>query len=69
MSDELKKDTDAWSGCMVGALLKQEYLKAIRDAGFSDVEELSEKAVSWKGLDERMVGNLISVSVSAHKPE
>jgi len=42
LSEEFKKDPDLYAGCIAGALLRQEYLQAIRDAGFAKVTVLSD---------------------------
>jgi arsenite methyltransferase len=36
-------DTQSWCGCIDGALTKEHYLDSIRQAGFQDVEVLSEQ--------------------------
>ena len=33
---ELKRDVEAWSGCIAGALEEQDYLEKLRRAGFAD---------------------------------
>lgn len=38
----IKKSVAAYVGCVAGALIKEDYLKAVKDAGFSDVKILSE---------------------------
>jgi arsenite methyltransferase len=38
----IKNSIDAYIGCLSGAIMKDEYLKTIRDAGFQDVEILDE---------------------------
>jgi SAM-dependent methyltransferase len=38
----VQRSVAAYVGCLSGALLKSAYLKAIRDAGFCDVEVLEE---------------------------
>jgi len=36
--DELRADLDSWAGCVAGAWLEADYVEAIRQAGFSEVE-------------------------------
>lgn len=36
--DELRADLDSWAGCVSGAWLEADYVEAIRQAGFSEVE-------------------------------
>ena len=40
---ELRGDADLYSACVAGALLRDDYLKAIREAGFAKVELLADK--------------------------
>jgi ubiquinone/menaquinone biosynthesis C-methylase UbiE len=40
----IRESVEAYVACIAGALVKDEYLGAIREAGFKDVEVLSEKA-------------------------
>lgn len=40
----VRESVDAYVACIAGALVKEDYLGAIRDAGFRDVEVVSEKA-------------------------
>jgi SAM-dependent methyltransferase len=46
----VKKSVEAYIGCVAGAILKQDYLDAIREAGFVDVKVVGESSVavdSW----------------------
>ena len=40
---ELKDDDDLYSACIAGALLREDYLRAIRQAGFARIEVLADK--------------------------
>ena len=42
LPEALKQDMDAYAACLAGALLKDDYLAAIRSAGFSHTEVASE---------------------------
>lgn len=64
----VRKDPDSWSACIAGALQKEEYLEIIRKAGFSEIRLLSEKVMSWEGLNEDIEGRVISLAVEARKP-
>jgi radical SAM protein with 4Fe4S-binding SPASM domain len=46
--EEMKKDEDLWSGCISGALTKDEFLRTIKDAGFFDVT--IENSNKWKDV-------------------
>jgi hypothetical protein len=37
LPDELVRSVEAWSGCVSGALEKDEYERLLREAGFEDV--------------------------------
>lgn len=39
--DDLRANLDSWAGCVSGAWLEADYLKAITDAGFRQVEVIS----------------------------
>ncbi len=60
---EMKDDETLWSGCISGALTKDEYLGAIKEAGFIDV--VVEKSYQWK-----VVGGIgfYSVTVKGRRP-
>ena len=40
---EIRKNFQAWAGCVAGALDKQEYIDTIKNAGFSNVNVVAEK--------------------------
>jgi len=44
LPDDIRNDPASWCGCVGGALTTQEYLAAIRESGFSDVEVVSSRA-------------------------
>jgi arsenite methyltransferase len=43
LPDSIRQSVEAYVACIAGALVKDEYLRAIREAGFEAVEVLSEK--------------------------
>ena len=43
LPEAVRKSVELWAGCVAGAMLLEEYLGAIRTAGFSDVTVESEK--------------------------
>jgi len=65
--DEIRESFQAWSNCIAGALEKHEYLDAIKNAGFRDVEIKSEKVFTEPLMDERLVGKIVSVQIKALK--
>jgi len=44
LPDFIKNSIHAYVGCVAGAMLKDEYLKAVREAGFQDVKIIDETA-------------------------
>jgi ubiquinone/menaquinone biosynthesis C-methylase UbiE len=65
--EDIKKNFDAWSGCIAGALEKKEYLDTIEKAGFVKVEIVNQTRFTEKEIDERLVGKITSVKVRAYK--
>jgi SAM-dependent methyltransferase len=65
LTDSVKKSLTAWSACVSGALPEKEYLKLIKEAGFSDVlvDSRSSFDCGIKGVGERIA----SVKVQARK--
>jgi SAM-dependent methyltransferase len=48
LPDFIKNSIQAYVGCMAGAMLKDEYLKAVGEAGFQDVKIIDETAFPAK---------------------
>jgi len=67
LPEEIKKNFDAWTGCIAGALKKQEYLSIIKKAGFQDVEIINQASFSEEGMDQRLTGKITSIQVRAIK--
>ncbi len=65
LPDDIKKSVAAYTGCIAGASLKEEYLAAIAAAGFQEAGVVSEASVRSGELD----GTAASVNVSAVKPK
>lgn len=71
---EARKNVDLYVGCVAGASLKQEYLDMMRDAGFRDVEVVSEGRYTVgtdtlpEGSAEREAfDSVVSIKVRARK--
>ena len=43
LPNSIKHDADLYSSCIAGALLRKEYLRAVRQAGFARVEILRDR--------------------------
>ena len=67
LPEEIRKNFDAWAGCIAGALEKKEYIETIKKAGFRDVNIVSQNTFYEPGLDDRLVGKITSVKVRAYK--
>lgn len=74
---ELKDDMEAWSACFSGALLEQDYLQAIEDAGFESAKVVDRHVYSEEQLrsyttttlpEEGIESTVASCRVSAFKP-
>ena len=63
---EVKKSFDAWASCVAGALEKRQYLNAIREAGFKDVNIISESTYNID-VSQKLKGKITSVQVEAFK--
>ena len=73
LPEEIKRSVEAYAGCIAGALLKDDYLQKILDAGFVDVKIQNERAVDLELEDsdadsERGAAAIASVDVYAVKP-
>ena len=62
LPDEAKNDEDLFTACIAGALLREEYLKAIRDAGFQTLEILNDRLyASSNACDDPVTSPVASV--------
>ncbi len=64
LPEHIKSSVEAYTGCIAGALRKEDYLTTIADAGFKNVVVESELQMGVGGLD----GAIASVNVRAVKP-
>ncbi len=74
LSAALQKNVELYVGCVAGAALKDDYLRMIREAGFSQVEVVEERAytIGLETLRERSpereaFASVVSVKVRARK--
>jgi arsenite methyltransferase len=44
LSEEVRRSVEAYVGCVAGAALREDYLRAIADAGFRDIEVVEERS-------------------------
>jgi len=64
---DVRASAAAWADCLAGAMPKGAYLETIRSAGFAEVAVVSESLYETPGMDERLLGQIISVKVRAVK--
>ncbi|MBS7252254.1 MAG: arsenite methyltransferase [Candidatus Freyarchaeota archaeon] len=67
LPEDIRKNFEAWAGCIAGALEKNEHLDVIRKAGFRDVSVVFQNTFHESGLDKRLVGKITSITVEAYK--
>jgi ubiquinone/menaquinone biosynthesis C-methylase UbiE len=66
LSEEIRKNFDAWACCIAGALEKNQYLSAIRSAGFQNVNIVSEIYYTID-ISQELKGKIISVQIEGYK--
>jgi ubiquinone/menaquinone biosynthesis C-methylase UbiE len=67
LPDEIRRSFSAWADCIGGALVKRDYLDAIKQAGFNNIKIVDEKVFLEDGMSEKIKGKIISVRVEAKK--
>lgn len=67
LPEDIRRSFAAWAECVAGALAEQEYLDIIKEAGFRDITVVSERAFNELGMDNRLIGKIISIQVKAYK--
>lgn len=78
---ELRRNMEAWVGCVAGALEEAEYRRLLADAGFEDIELEVTRVYDYQQLAERVgaqadelatvpltAGRIVSAFVRARKP-
>ena len=66
LPEEVKKNFDAWAGCIAGALEKSDYLDKIATAGFKNVKVVSRKPYTID-VSPELKGKITSIQVEAYK--
>jgi len=51
LPDFVRNSTTAYIGCVAGAILRDEYLEAIKTAGFQEIRVVDEASAKWIGDD------------------
>ncbi|HEY8470060.1 MAG TPA: arsenite methyltransferase [Longimicrobiales bacterium] len=67
LPEAVRRDLEAWAGCIAGALEKGEYLETIRRAGFREVEVVGEWRYAAAELAGFGAGGIVSVHVRARR--
>ena len=63
----IRESLDAWSTCVAGALEQQEYLTKIREAGFADLQVVSNGEFHQEDIESGELVKLLSITVKAYK--
>ncbi len=66
LPEEIRKSFDAWACCIAGALEKNQYLSTIRNAGFQNVNIISETTYTID-VSQELKGKIVSVQVEGYK--
>jgi ubiquinone/menaquinone biosynthesis C-methylase UbiE len=64
---EIRKNFQAWTECIGGAMEKQDYLNTIKNAGFKELEILKQHFFTETDMDEHLIGKIISIQLKATK--
>ncbi len=67
LAAELREDLGAWASCIGGALERQAYLAKIEEAGFENVDIMSERPFFVEVGGGKAMEQLMSVTVKAYK--
>jgi arsenite methyltransferase len=62
--DDVRKDLELWAGCVAGALDREEYLRIVREAGFTNLTIAKEKPYT---LGKEVPFSLESITLTAQK--
>jgi SAM-dependent methyltransferase len=65
LPDAIKSSLAAYVGCIAGALMKEEYLQTIRDAGFHDVRVVDEQPFSIDAIANDSTAQAIIDKIAA----
>jgi arsenite methyltransferase len=65
LPDFIKSSLAAYVGCIAGALMKDEYLQTIRDAGFHEVRVVDEQAFSIESIANDPIAQTIIDKIAA----
>lgn len=69
LPDEMRNNLDAWAGCIAGALEQKEYLGKIKEAGFCDLQVISNRQFYVEDSGSKETVKLLSITVKAYKHE
>ena len=66
--DDVRRDVEAWAGCIAGALEEAQYRRLLASAGFTDIDVEVTRVHERPELAGRFEGRLVSAFVRARKP-
>ena len=67
LPENLRNSEEAYVACIAGAIMKDDYLAAIEEAGFTGVTIVEEKTYYACGSMEDIADSIVSISVSGKK--
>jgi SAM-dependent methyltransferase len=68
MSEDARRDADAWAACVSGALEEREYRHLLAAAGFQDIGMEVTRVLDLPEFAGRIEGRLVSAFVRARRP-
>ena len=64
---EIRGNLHAWTQCIAGALQQKEYLAKIEEAGFHNLQVISNGAFHVQATESKEMAKLLSITVKAYK--
>ena len=68
----VRESGEAYTGCVSGAIMKEEYLRLMNEAGFVEVKVVEETSAGIEHMTDTLndaAGLIASIKVSAVKPK
>ncbi len=69
LPDVVKNSIEAYAGCVAGAMLKDDYLKAVEQAGFTDIKVMDETSFPFDLIESDPIVKEAAVSLNLDKIE
>ena len=68
LPEDVRRDAEAWAGCIAGALEEGEYRRRLAEAGFEEIGVEVTRVLDDPGMPKVPGGRLVSAFVRARKP-